>query len=266
VQWDRYYSDYPEPVRNLAYDAFAAPYRVVFVARSTLDAWKPLDSRHSFTLIRNGLNTAEMIAAYRGLDRTEARALVAAQPGDCVFVCVGTVTARKGQHDLVAAYAQLPPDLAARARIVIVGDRPSEYSQRLHLAAKELPQARQGRVLILGETSEARAYLVGADVAVCSSRNESYPRVTLEAMAAGLPLITTGVWGIREQVRPGYNALLYEPGDIDALAAHMAEMIGDEKMRGLIASRAVPVFESLPNFEFMRDSYATLIRQAVGSR
>ena len=80
LQWDRYYSDYPEHVRNLAYDAFAAPYRVVFVARSTLDAWKPLDSRHSFTLIRNGLNTTELIAAYRGLDRdrTEARALVAA--------------------------------------------------------------------------------------------------------------------------------------------------------------------------------------------
>ena len=56
---------------------------------------------------------------------------------------------------------------------------------------------------ILPETAEPGRFYQAADVFVCTSRVESFPRVTLEAMAHGLPIVTTPVFGIREQVRPG---------------------------------------------------------------
>lgn len=263
--WTTYFNAYPSYIREVAYNCFQYAYRVVFVAKATLDAWKPLDSRHSFALIRNGLNTEELKAAYRGLDREKGRRLLNANPEDCVFVLVGTVSERKGQIDLIRAFGALPHEFASQARVVIVGDRSGSYSKNLHSAVAGLAETYRNRVMIVDETSEAKTYLTGADVAVCTSRIESYPRVTLEAMAAGLPLLTTGVWGIREQVRPNYNALIYEPGDVQQMAAHMIEFIQNPGIRKLMGRRATFVFDSLPNFEFMRDRYRELIHQAQGS-
>jgi glycosyltransferase involved in cell wall biosynthesis len=58
-------------------------------------------------------------------------------------------------------------------------------------------------------------------VFVCTSRIESFPRVVLEAMAYGLPVVSTRVFGIAEQVGENVNALLYDPGDASRLAAHL---------------------------------------------
>ncbi len=76
--------------------------------------------------------------------------------------------------------------------------------------------------MVVPETGETSAYWQAADVFCCTSRVESYPLVILEAMAAGLPIITTPVFGIAEQVRPRVNALIYQPGDIPGLARHLS--------------------------------------------
>lgn len=263
--WQSYFTHFPPHIAKLAYDCFAKPYRVVFVAKSTLDGWKPLDSKGNFTMNRNGLDTAKMIASFEPLDRSELRAELGIAEDICLFTCVGTICERKGQIDLVRAFAQLPPGAAKRAGIALIGDRPSGYSEQLHAEIAALPASLRDRVVVLGETSSARHYLVASDVFVCSSRIESYPRVTLEAMAAGLPIIATGVWGITEQVRADYNALIYQPGQCDTLARHMATLIDDPDLRQTFAQRAIPVFESLPDFDFMRDRYADLIDQAAGT-
>ncbi|GEP02698.1 hypothetical protein MOX02_07360 [Methylobacterium oxalidis] len=264
--WQTYFSHFPTHISNAAYNAFDYPYKTVFVARSTMDAWRPLDSRHSFSLIRNGLDTEKLVQSFEGLDRNKCREMMGVADDVCVFTCVGTISSRKGQIDLIEAYTALNPELARRAAIFLVGDRPGDYSSQLHNIIRDLPEELSSRIHVIPETPAARSYLVGSDVFVCSSRVESYPRVTLEAMAAGLPLISTGVWGIREQVRKDYNAFLYEPGDTGALATHMKNMINEPEMRTLFASRSKPVFQSLPDFAFMRDSYRVIISEAVGTR
>lgn len=264
--WQTYYAQLPPQLAALGYAAFQHCYRVVFVSRSTMEAWQPLNDRNAFTLIRNGLDTAKLIQSFQGLDRGEARTMMAVPDAEtCVFTCLGTVAERKGQIDLVRAFACLPLKAALQAAVYIVGDRPSAYSEQLHREVGALDPERRKRVRIVPETDLARSYLVGSDVFICTSRVESYPRVTLEAMAAGLPLLTTPVWGIREQVRPDYNASLYEPGDVTRLADLMMEMIELPERRQLFASRSVPVFESLPDFPYMRDRYGDIIEQAVGS-
>lgn len=263
--WDTYFSHFPRHIANLAYDCFAKAYRVVFVANSTLEAWRPLNTTANFTLNRNGLDSEKLIGSFVGINREAVRAKLEIKPNSCVFTCVGTICDRKGQIDLIRAFELLPDAVCMHADIVLVGDRESDYSTFLHTEIAKLPVLVRNRIHVIPETSKARDYLVGSDVFVCSSRVESYPRVTLEAMAAGLPLITTGVWGIVEQVRADYNALIYEPGQYEKLAAHMVAMVENTAMRTTYAKRAVPVFESLPNFTFMRDRYADLIDQAIGS-
>ena len=263
--WESYFAHFPAHIAQTAYDCFTTPYRVVFVARTTLEAWKPLDSKGNFTLNRNGLDTDSLISGFEGHDRETLRAELGIPADVCLFTCVGTVCERKGQIDLVRAFAKLSESLASRAALALIGDRPSDYSTALHAEIASLPEDRRMRVIVLDETSRARSFLVGSDVFVCCSRVESYPRVTLEAMAAGLPIVTTGVWGITEQVRAGYNALLYEPGRDGELAAHMGTMIEQPELREAFSLRAIPVLESLPDFEFMRDRYADLIDQAAGS-
>lgn len=264
--WRTYYAHYPHHIEAMAFNGFESAYRVVFVARSTLEAWSSLNTKGAFTLVRNGLNTSRLIAGLDRIDRDEARMRMEVASGSVVFTVVGTVCERKGQLDLVQAYALLPDTLAARAEICIVGDRPSAYSETIHETIAALSEERARRVHVVPESDEVPTFLKGSDVFVCSSRVESYPRVTLEAMAAGLPLISTPVWGIREQVRENVNAFHYEPGDVAKLADHMAHLIEDDGLRSRFAERSTVVFESLPDYDFMLDQYGRLIEQAVGTR
>jgi glycosyltransferase involved in cell wall biosynthesis len=235
---------------------------VVFVAQATREAWNALDSNHNFTVIPNGLNpkTAERLLS--GFTREEARDSLGLGTKEVAVVLLGTVCERKGQQDLALAVRELPQAILSRARFFIVGDRPSEYSAHLARLVAELPPAIRQRVAIVPETLEPGRYYRAADVFVCSSRIESYPRVVLEAMAAGLPLVTTPVFGIREQVQEGVNGLFYAPGQPAELARALAELIGDDVRRREMGVKSLDVLAGLTSFDEMVAAYAALFREA----
>ena len=101
-----------------------------------------------------------------------------------------------------------------------------------------------------------------ADVFVCTSRIESYPRVTLEAMASGLPIISTHVFGLAEQLVDGVNALFYSPGDIPGLATALERLLADDRQRAALAGESSTVLASLKTFEEMVDDYEETFREA----
>src|SRR6266498_3897110 len=180
---------------------------------ATAERSAELDTRHNFTVIHNGLDRRRITAAAAGLDRNRMRESLGASASEIVVLLLGTVCERKGQLDLAHALSTLTDASASRVRVLFVGDRPSVYSRALHAAIDALALQRRSRVTIVPETEDVARYLVAADVFACTSRVESYPRVILEAMAYGLPIVTTPVFGIREQVREGVNGVFYEPGD-----------------------------------------------------
>ncbi len=179
-----------------------------------------------------------------------------------MLLLVGTVCERKGQHDLADALGILPDGAAGRVRAFFVGDRPSPYSTDLHERIATLPKDRRSRVTIVPETSEVGPYLAAADLFVCTSRIESYPRVILEAMACGLPIVTTPVFGIREQVREDVNGLFYEPGDAAGLSAAIARLVADAELRARLAANAVPALDSLTDFDTMVDAVRPHLRRS----
>ncbi len=260
--WQSYFDYLPVGIVQKAYDCFALPYRVVFVADATKDAYVPLNTRHNFTVIRNGLDKARIEQACREWPRERARASIGAREHEVVILLLGTVCARKGQHDLVKALSKLALELQKGLRCYVVGDRPGEYSSELHSLVKCLPASLRDKVHIVAETSQTAPYYRAADLFLCTSKVESYPRVILEAMAHGLPIVTTPVFGIREQVWEGANALFYAPGDVKELAERLEVMITDPALRSRMAGKSASVLALGTDFNEMVDAYENIFAEA----
>ena len=173
----------------------------------------------------------------------------------------GTVCERKGQIDLIEALS-LIGEHASKIRCFIVGDRAGEYSDRLRAAHKSLPNLTRGRIHVVPEMPDIARYYSAADIFVCTSRIESFPRVILEAMASGLPIITTPVYGIREQVQENVNALFYKPGDARELADRITSLLVDPGLRQRLAGNSKTVLEGLQDFDTMLLAYGRVFREA----
>jgi glycosyltransferase involved in cell wall biosynthesis len=255
--WQGYFAHFGEAISARALKCFSYPYRVIFVAHATRNACEPLNSRGNFITIHNGIDPDRAAKERAQYTRDDARQTLGLAADDIAVLLLGTVCERKGQLDLVQALAKLPSGPASRRlRVFIVGDRRSAYSQSLHEAIARLEPSMRDRVSVIEETPDAPLYFSAADAFVCSSRVESYPRVILEAMSFGLPIITTPVFGISEQVVNGVSALVYSPGDVDTLAAHLQKLVEDKALRSRLARNSSLRLDRLTSFDEMIAGYA----------
>ena len=263
-----YLAEYPARTATRFIDCFRTPYRIVFVSDATRAAYARQETSCNFATIPNALNPAWLDAA-QTVDRVSARAELDLRD-EIAILSLGTVCERKGQADLLHALAELPQASWPRLRCFIVGDRPmlgpgvpNAYSAELHRLRDALPPPLRHRVRIIAETASVQPYFRAADLFVCTSRIESAPRVLLEAMAVGLPIITTPVFGIPEQVREGINALFYAPGDTRALADCLGRLTTDRAMLGNLAKASPVVLGALPSHDQMTTSYEQVVLEAA---
>jgi len=211
--------------------AFRRATRVVYTAESTRRVHAHLDTGNA-TLLPSWIDVARIdafVAAHA--DRAALRRKHGLDPDATLLVNIGSLCERKGQHVYVRAAARLRDELRTtypgrRIQFVMVGSRPGPYLEALR------QEARAGGlddVLFLGETGEVFDFYRLADLFVCTSFEESFPRVLLESAAFRLPIVSTDVNGIAEMLQPD-EAFLVPPGDRDrladairaALAAHFA--------------------------------------------
>lgn len=270
--WQTYFDRFGPEIATQALKCFAFPYKIIFVADATRNRYLPLNSHHNFTVIHNGLDIQRLYQQGEQWDRQSARQALDIQPDEITILLLGTVCERKGQQDLIKALALLSPGTHTKIRCFIVGDRPSLYSHQLAALAAELPGTLRQRLTLVPETADVAKYYQAADIFVCTSRVESYPRVILEAMAYNLPIITTPVFGIVEQVRPEVNGLFYTPDRPEELAMALQTLVENENRRRELANNAKYVLTSLNTFEEMTQAYqqifqeAYFINQSVGCR
>lgn len=261
--WDRYFDYLAPALRAHAYRSFDYAYAVAFVAHATRANWAPALTRHNSRVIHNGISSERLMSRDSMWTRERARNALSASDDDVVVALVGTVCERKGQLDLIEAIQLVSTSSKARVRMFVVGDRAGPYSERIHAAVDKLPPALRARVTIVAETGDPYLYFRAADIAVCTSRVESYPRVVLEAMAYGLPIVTTSVFGIVEQVRESVNALFYEQGQPARLARQLDRLISDDDLRLKMADNSLLVLRGLTQFDQMIDAYAKVFREAA---
>jgi glycosyltransferase involved in cell wall biosynthesis len=91
---------------------------------------------------------------------------------------------------------------------------------------------------LLGWRRDVRRLLGAADVLVLTSLWEGLPRVTMQAMAAGKPMVATRVDGTPEAIRDGYNGFLVEPNDIAGFAEQVSRLVGDPELARTMGENA----------------------------
>jgi len=219
-------------------DAFARATRVSFLTTATRRYYDDLAVRSNFCVNPGWIDLAGIDAFRAAHPRAELRARLGAADDTRLVINVGSVCERKGQTIFARAVDLLcrqQPELTARARFLMIGGRDTLYDRDLADLLRDLALP---NLQVLPETPEAYVAYGAADLFVCSSYEESFPRVLLEAMAFGVPVVSTDVHGIPEIARPGQEALLVPPGDTHALAAAMQRMLSDPAAAGELAARA----------------------------
>jgi len=169
---------------------------------------------------------------------------------------LSTMTAEKGFLDLLRALPAVRERLG-EIRAVFAGEW---YTRGDREAAEKLVEEYQlgPNVEFVGPVGPARKYelLKGADILIFPSKNEGQPFVILEAMAAGLPIISTKVGCIPEMVEDGVNGFLIEPGDVDRLAEKICAVLSDGALRRRMGEASRERFLS----EFTFDIFAKRMR------
>jgi glycosyltransferase involved in cell wall biosynthesis len=140
----------------------------------------------------------------------------AGEDGPLQLVSVGRLSPVKGQALLLEAVGELrAKDIDVR--LTIVGDGPKRDA--LPAVAKRLGVADVVEFTgPIGQDEIAR-YYADADLYVHASFAEGVPVVVMEAMAHRLPVVATGVMGVRELVKDGENGLVVRPGRVDEVVA-----------------------------------------------
>jgi sugar transferase (PEP-CTERM/EpsH1 system associated) len=147
-------------------------------------------------------------------------------PGHFVIGTVGRVQDVKHQAGLVDAFIALRallPEQHARLRLAIIGDGPLRPQLEQQVAAAGLGDV----VWLAGARSDIADLMRGFSLFALSSIAEGTPVTLLEAMATGLPVVSTAVGGIPELVQDGVSGTLVPAGDPAAMAAALARYAGD---------------------------------------
>lgn len=141
---------------------------------------------------------------------------------------VGRIHPNKGQHEFAAAAARLAPRFP-ELRFAVVGDPPPGYEGYRDALLRQVAElGLEGRFRVENVASaEIPDAIASFDVLAAPSFMESLSYVLLEAMALGVPVVTSRVGGHGELVTDGVDGLLVEPGDVDGLAAALARVLAD---------------------------------------
>jgi UDP-glucose:(heptosyl)LPS alpha-1,3-glucosyltransferase len=148
---------------------------------------------------------------------------------DVMFVLVGSGYARKGVHAALRAIARL----SAHARLVVVGreKHPARYAAMARRAGV------RDRVVFAGPQKDPRPFLGAADAFVLPTLYDPLSNAVLEALACGLPVVTSRRCGAGELVAAHRAGWICDADDDAALASHMERLL-DAGERGRIAARA----------------------------
>jgi glycosyltransferase involved in cell wall biosynthesis len=208
-------------------------------------------------LIPNGIPTDEY--APNPDTRAQWRQAHGIEPRATVVTHIGRFAVQKNHALLVEAFAQVHSD--APLYLLLVGGGELENAVREQVAGLGL----ESRVRFLGVRADVADILRASDVFVLSSRWEGNPMSVMEAMAAGLPVVSTAVGGVPELVREGETGLLVPSEDAGALAQALQALVDDpvrrQAMGDAARQRAVARFDIRHTVRGYEQLYEKLLTQ-----
>jgi glycosyltransferase involved in cell wall biosynthesis len=252
----------------IAMERMVAPLTTHFIAVSRATARQGIElgivPPDRVTVIRSGIRIAEFERAARDQALRNGRGLRGdlGLPADAPLVgMVACFKPQKAPLDFVEVAARVAAQVPG-ATFVLVGDG----ELRRAIVARAAALGLGPRLRLLGWRRDVARVMSALDVLLHTSLWEGLPRVLPEAIAAGLPVVATGVDGATDILEDGVSGIVCRPHDIGALAAGVQRLLADRDLRRSLAARArrlLPEFDIDAMVRSQEELYARLLRDAA---
>jgi UDP-glucose:(heptosyl)LPS alpha-1,3-glucosyltransferase len=208
--------------------------------------------------VYNGVDATHFSPRVRDEFREATRARLGLGPRELAFLLVGTGLRRKGVLELLEAFSTIG---RAAARVIIAGRRSGADDAAITRALDRLRLG--GRVVLQDFASDPRPYYAAADAFVLPTKFDPFSNATAEALACGLPVITTTANGVSELLTDGREGFIApDPHDTAALGRALGRMLDADRPRMAEAARALA--ETLTwerHVDAMQAMYAEVLRE-----
>ncbi len=252
----------PRERHHLVEEALAGATRTLFLCAATRAYYEDCNHRDNFRIVPSWIKLDDMDTFARTHSRAAMRRKHSIADDEIVIANIGTVCERKGQHVFIRAVDHFNHHHGHRGkfRFLLVGARPGIY---LDLLNRDIARLALPNLTLVPETREVYDFFVAADLFVCTSYEESFPRVVMEAMAFRTPIVTTDVHGIAEMIHQRQEGYLVSPGDAEGLSRLMWTCLAKERSGKSLTptaySRALRLYDHRKVLPFHVD----LAREAV---
>jgi glycosyltransferase involved in cell wall biosynthesis len=214
VFWSRHLWPHDPAIFERLRGALASATATVFEAAATRELFLPYADPARLLTLPYGIDLGAVDRFRARVTRDAARSALGIDLDRRLVLCLGTIEHRKAQASLARAFGRVSerfPD----ALLALVGrlDEGWTASYAAGLYEHLLRAGMLEAVLVRPLTPDPFLWHTAADVLVCASDNESMPRVILEAMAFGTPVVATDVFGIPEVVEDGVTGFLVRARD-----------------------------------------------------
>jgi L-malate glycosyltransferase len=175
---------------------------------------------------------------------------------DRLVLYVGRLSPEKNPLGLLEAWAAIDTEARKGALLALVGDGP----QREEVQAKAQAPNLAGSIHLAGMRSDVATWYRAADVYVIPSLLEGLSNTMIEALASGLPVISTRVSGSSILVESPNAGLVVDIGNVENLAGAMESLLRDESLRTQLAANARLTFETHFALEILSKKMILLYR------
>lgn len=202
--------------------------------KATVRRHYPLPDDRLATLV-NAVDLAKFDPAAAKASGAEVRARLGIRPDQVVALIVAQDFARKGLREAIEAWRLITADPSADAdRLVLLVVGKDDFAPYAKLAAAS---PRRANVIHAGATRDVRPFYAAADLFVLPTRHDPCSLVVLEALAMGLPVVSTVFNGACEVMTEGVHGhVLADPADAAVLAAAIRGLMDDDVRRAASAA------------------------------
>jgi glycosyltransferase involved in cell wall biosynthesis len=245
--YDSYFRDVHPVIQRLVAGLFQGATKVVVLGAF----WK------DFVQSAIRVEESRAVIVSNGVPDIRRERAIATDP--LVISSLGVVGTRKGMDVLIQSLAALPPEISWRC---IIGGN-GEVGKYAALAA-DLGIDRKIEFTGWVDEKTVAEILNNTDIFVLASRFENQPLTILEAMAAGVPVISTRIGAIPEQIEDGVSGILTEAGDVAGLTTALTILISDGALRISMSQAARASYERNFSLSAYTRRMLEVYRAAVG--
>ncbi|MCX5726647.1 MAG: glycosyltransferase [Candidatus Saganbacteria bacterium] len=256
LDYNKYFDDRipDKEIRRIAKDTFVRSNRNIFGCNSTAGLFKKYDRYGTSDIIYNGVDH-DKIGKILKVDKRSLKKKLNIPLNKKIVSMIGNVEPRKGQLDLAKAALEILTERNDVCFLIIGAKEESDYIRRIKNLIKDNKNIRS-----IKETPDVLKYFRISDVFAFTSYSESFPLVILLAMGFSLPIVTTPVFGISEQIENGKSGLFFRPGNVGELAEKIAKLLDDRKLAERLGENAGIAVKSLFDEKEMVGKYRDLIQ------